>query len=499
MLMLALPSSVGRLDLSNNPGILDGIEDAIPSWHHAECLVKIKLVGCGVRIRQLDVLMLAGLPSMKQLDFSNNPGLLDGIEDAMASWYHVTCLIGLTLAGCGVRFRQLDTLMLAVPTSIKQLDLSDNPGILDGIEDDMPTWFQVECLMKLTLAGCGVRSRQLDMLMLGVPASLKQLDLSNNPGILDGIEDAMPSWHHAEGLVEIKLVGCGVRIRQLEMLMVAVIPLTERLDLSYNQGILDGIEEAKPAWHRVEGLVEMKLAGCGVRIRQLDMLMLAVPKLIKQLDLSNNPGILDGIEDAMPTWHHAKCLVEMNLAGCGVRSRQLDMLMFAVPKSMMRLDFSNNPGILTRIQETMLSWNHVECLEEMKLANCSVNMKQLDELMFALYTKRLELSNNLGILDGIEEDQTLSLDSWHCVECLEEVRLVGCGTTSRQLCTFVHAIAPTVSAIIVDPSVLREGAAADAFLDAGFREDEKSPGCLRRPVKPRPQSQATPNGGCVVC
>jgi len=239
------------------------------------------------------------------------------------------------LVGCSVQSRQLNELMLAVPTSIKRLDLSNNPGILGDL--DMPSWHHVEMLEEMKLVGCSVQSRQLNELMLAVPTSMKRLDLSNNPGILGDLD--MPSWHHVEMLEEIKLVGCSVQSRQLNELMLAVPMSTKRLDLSNNPRILGNLD--MPSWHHVEMLEEMKLVGCSVQSRQLNELMLAVPTSMKRLDLSNNPGILGDLD--MPSWHHVEMLEEMQLVGSNVNAEQLDKFIAAVPLSVATITLDSSP------------------------------------------------------------------------------------------------------------------------------------------------------------
>merc|ERR1712194_792088 len=124
-------------------------------------------------------------------------------------------------------------------------------------------------------------------------------DLSNNPDILANIE--IPSWHHVEGLEEMKLIGCGVTVRQLMAFMMAVPTSIKRLDLSKNPDILaNSGEVGLLTWHHVEGLEEMKLAGCGVTASpQLNELLFAVPEYIGRLDLSRNPEILANTEAYM--------------------------------------------------------------------------------------------------------------------------------------------------------------------------------------------------------
>merc|ERR1712194_998648 len=101
----------------------------------------------------------------------------------------------------------------------------------------------------------GVADRQLEAFMLAVPTSIKRLDLSNNPDILANIE--IPSWHHVEGLEEMKLAGCGVTASpQLNELLFAVPEYIGRLDLSRNPEILANTE----AYMEVGGI--MKLVGC---------------------------------------------------------------------------------------------------------------------------------------------------------------------------------------------------------------------------------------------
>mmetsp|Transcript_47575 Transcript_47575/g.95951 ORF Transcript_47575/g.95951 Transcript_47575/m.95951 type:complete len:144 (-) Transcript_47575:65-496(-) len=143
----------------------------------------------------------------------------------------------------------------------------------------------------------------------------------------------------------------------------------------------------------------------------------------------------------------------------------------------------------------MPSWHHVEHLEEMKISGCEVNAKQLDELMLAVPTsmKRLDLSKNPGILSGLD------MLSWHHLERLEDIKLLQCGVTSDQLVSFPWCLPASVATVTLDPGALADGAALNAFRDAGFSEDAASPGCWRRPVVQKQEPVAQRPGMCAMC
>eukprot|EP00927_Polykrikos_kofoidii_P061512 TRINITY_DN5634_c0_g1_i1.p1 TRINITY_DN5634_c0_g1~~TRINITY_DN5634_c0_g1_i1.p1 ORF type:complete len:213 (-),score=34.56 TRINITY_DN5634_c0_g1_i1:59-697(-) len=206
------------------------------------------------------------------------------------------------------------------------------------------------------------------------------------------------------------------------------------------------------------------------------------------LDFSGKPNILD-ID--MQTWHHIEGLEEIKLVECSVKAKQLDQLMLAVPTSTKRLDLSKNPGILADMDMPM--WHHVEGLEEIKLVECSVKARQLDQLMGAVPTsiKRLDLSKNLGILADLD------MPMWHHVEGLEEINLAGCKTNVGQVGRLIQALPPSVCTIFLDPSA----EPLEAFRENGFSEDAISPGRWCRPVArpPKRSPEGLASSRCVLC
>jgi len=281
----------------------------------------------------------------------------------------------------------------------------------------------------------------------------------------------------------------------------------KQLDLSNNPGVLVGVD--MPSWHHMEMLEEMKLAGCNVTASQFNELMLAVPASMKRLDLSGNPGILAGVGTGdMPSWHHLEMLQEIVLAGCNMKARQLAELMFAVPTSLKRINLSGNPGILAGVGMSDLPrWDHMEMLEEMALAGCNVKARQLDELMFALPTslKRLDLSNNSGLLVGMVVSPPESgmyhmyqePPCWHHMELLEEMKLIGCKLDVGDLDLLMHAIPSSVAVIMLDPSA----SSLDVLHHHGFSEDALLPGRWSRPVVnvQQPSDAAPGQPKCVIC
>ncbi|KAM9848684.1 protein NLRC3-like isoform 2-T2 [Aulostomus maculatus] len=160
---------------------------------------KSLLVNCGLSDRSCSALssvLSAPSSSLRQLDLSDNPLQDSGVELLAAGLKDPGChLESLRLVNCGLSERScsaLSSVLSSPSSSLRQLDLSDNPLQDSGVEPLAAGLEDPGChLESLRLVRCRLSDRSCSALssVLSSPSSsLRQLDLSDNPLQDSGVE-----------------------------------------------------------------------------------------------------------------------------------------------------------------------------------------------------------------------------------------------------------------------------------------------------------------------
>jgi len=300
------------------------------------------------------------------------------------------------------------------PSSLKTLDLSDNPLsnnlLFDG---QFPLLLENLCLQNTDLTAKDLQN----LISKSDWLHLKRLDASQNPIQDEGLEILVSAkWSLLEFLnlssTKITTQGLENSIRRSKW------PNLKTLDISLNSIQDEGLEVLASAnWKLLEDLniQETEITAQGMEIFLTNRSKWAH---LKRVDLSHNPIRDDGLEIFI--FSNYNLLEYLNLEETGITNKGIEMLVNKAnwPK-LKELHISDN--IITNEGIKMLSsgkWPLLESLSLRKL--CCLTEEAIGNItVFSEWPnlKTLNLSDNEGIFDqGVG---SLALGKWPLLECLD--------------------------------------------------------------------------------
>lgn len=173
------PLTVKKLDLSDNEGILNTDPQNAPDWLYMNSLEELSLKNCNITPGQLRMFLKCSPPTtIEKLDLSNNIGILEANPGTVPEWLHMASLEEVSLAKCSLTADQLEVFLdcCAPRMTIKTFDLSRNPGLFEGASDILG-WHHCECLDVVNIVGCKIESEHLQHLVKSLPKTVAHVDL----------------------------------------------------------------------------------------------------------------------------------------------------------------------------------------------------------------------------------------------------------------------------------------------------------------------------------
>ncbi|XP_048866548.1 LOW QUALITY PROTEIN: leucine-rich repeat-containing protein 31-like [Brienomyrus brachyistius] len=356
--------------------------------------------------------LLPFLSSLDEMDLSWNDLIGGSLKALTFHLQHVCRLRALRLSGCRLSPQDLAALgeTLEELPLLEVLDLSWNAG-LGGHLQLLATQLRSGCRLKeLHLVDCGLTAADVGAVgaMLSRLTGLELLDLSTNQLLGGAFGDLVPQLQDAPGLRVLRLRGCGLGTKDLEMLggVLQFLPTLQELDLSCNRGVSGGLAHLGAQLGGLAQLCCLDVHDCCLTEEDVQVLVQALPSLsdITMLDLSSNK-MLGGVTQQLFAGFPLGNVKRLNLSSCCLTEETYLALAMAVHclPLLEALNLSWNKCVGGKLNSLLEALPTSAALLEMRLSSCGLTAEDVLQLASLAnrqalsHLRQLDLSYNGGV------------------------------------------------------------------------------------------------------
>ncbi|XP_061133287.1 NACHT, LRR and PYD domains-containing protein 3-like isoform X2 [Syngnathus typhle] len=275
----------------------------------------------------------------------------------------------------------------------------------------------VKASQKSVLQSCKLRKKSCEALasVLSSPGSLRELDLSKNDLLDDGLEALAAGLAKLQCTLQVlRLIDCKLSKKSCEALASVLISsrTVSHLDLSENNLHDHGLEALAAGLAKPQCTLQvLELEDCKLSKKSCEALasVLSSPGSLRELDLSNN-DLCDGLEALATGLAKPQCTLEvLKLRWCQLSKKSCEALasVLSSPSSLRELDLSFNNLHDHGLEALATGLAKPQCtLQILGLEYCKLSKKSCEALASVLSSpgslSNLDLSKNDLCDDGLE-------------------------------------------------------------------------------------------------
>ncbi|KAM5163740.1 leucine-rich repeat-containing protein 31 [Mantella aurantiaca] len=359
-----------------------------------------------VDINELGSLM-PFLLDIEEIDLSWNDLIGGSLQLMTPHFNHVSRLRILNLSSCGLTADDTAVLgdSLEYVTKLQILDLSWNNnvgGTLSRLSQNLVN----NCDLKtLCLSECSLTAEDIESLapVVGKMSRLEILDLSENKGLGNKINNLTEELKHCSCLSVLKLSSIGLNKDSVQYLSSAFQywPYLRKLDLSCNKAAGGGFEESAARLTSFKHLELLDIHQCCLSGNDVAALTQVIPLLsnLQVLDISLNKNVGLSPEHRFSRLRFLPKLKSVNVNNCMLKKESFAGLAEAARylADLQMLDLSWNKhvgGNLKLLTETLCSDNY---LQSLLLSSCNLNTQDLAALASAAQAGHLDSLQHLDL------------------------------------------------------------------------------------------------------
>ncbi|KAM9772492.1 NACHT, LRR and PYD domains-containing protein 3-like isoform 5-T7 [Syngnathus typhle] len=302
--VLSSPCSLRELDLSWNDFGDDGLEALVAGLAKPQCTLQVlTLWDCELSKKSCEALasVLSSPSSLRELDLGYNNLGDDGLEALAAGLAKLQCALQvLKLYGCKLSKKSCEALasVLSSPSSLRELNLSDNDLGDDGLEALAAGLAKPQCALQvLKLEECKLSKKSCEALasVLSSPGSLSELDLGDNDLRDYGLEALAAGLAKPQCTLQVlRLKWCNLSKKSCEALasVLSSPGSLRKLNLSRNDLGDDGVEALAAGLAKPQCILQvLRLKKCNLSKKSCEVLAKALwsnPSHLRELKLNSN-------------------------------------------------------------------------------------------------------------------------------------------------------------------------------------------------------------------
>ncbi|XP_061141825.1 NACHT, LRR and PYD domains-containing protein 3-like [Syngnathus typhle] len=335
--VLSSSRTLSHLDLSWNDLYDDGLEALAAGLAKPQCTLQVlRLEDCKLSKKSCEVLasVLSSPCSLRELYLSHNNLGDDGLEALAAELAKPQCTLQvLGLGECQLSKKSCEALasVLSSSRTLSHLDLSWNTLHDDGLEALAAGLAKPQCTLQvLRLHRCQLSKKSCEALasVLGLPGSLRELDLSFNDLCDHGLEALAAGLAKPQcTLQDLRLMRCKLSKKSCEALasVLSSSRTLNHLNLSGNDFHDHGLEALAAGLAKPQCTLQvLRLQSCKLSKKSCEALasVLSSPGSLRELNLSSNDLCDDGLEALAVGLAKPQCTLQViGLECCKIGTR----------------------------------------------------------------------------------------------------------------------------------------------------------------------------------